>query len=117
MRRVACRSGEGGGIAHCGNGRVFVGGTNPTKRAQDDIDVLAVDRVAKQLLIGECKYRESFDETAEIEDLESKRGLVKDYVATNFMLFTKHEVSVATREKMAERADWHFVTLDEMYEG
>lgn len=92
-------------------------GTNPAKRAQDDIDVLAVDRVAKQLLIGECKYRESFDETAEIEDLESKRGLVKDYVATNFMLFTKHEVSVATREKMAERADWHFVTLDEMYEG
>ena len=42
---------------------------------------------------------------------------MKDYVATNFMLFTKHEVSVATREKMAERADWHFVTLDEMYEG
>ena len=92
-------------------------GTNPDKRAQDDIDVLAADRVSKRMLIGECKYRESFDETAEVEDLEGKRGLVKDYVATNYMLFTKHEVSEATREKLADRNDWRLVTLDEMYEG
>ena len=92
-------------------------GTNPAKRAQDDIDVLAADRISKQLVIGECKYRESFDETAEIDDLESKRGLVKGYAATHFVLFTKHEVSAATRKKMANRADWSFVTLNEMYEG
>lgn len=92
-------------------------GTNPAKRAQDDIDVLAADRISKQLVIGECKYRESFDETAEIDDLESKRGLVKGYAATHFVLFTKHEVSAATRKKMANRADWSFVTLNEMYKG
>ena len=90
-------------------------GTNPAKRAQDDIDVLAADRVAKRLVIGECKYRESFDETAEIEDLESKRNLVKGYVATNFMLFTKREISEATCAKLGGRGDWRFVTLEDMY--
>ena len=90
-------------------------GTNPDKRAQDDIDVLAADRVAKRLVIGECKYRESFDETAEIEDLESKRNLVKGYVATNFMLFTKREISEATCAKLGGRGDWRFVTLEDMY--
>lgn len=90
-------------------------GTNPSKRAQDDIDVLAADRAAKQLLIGECKYRESFDETAEIEDLESKKGLVKGYVATQFVLFVKHEAGEATRVKVADRADWQIVTLEDIY--
>ena len=90
-------------------------GTNPDKRAQGDIDVLAADRISKQLIIGECKYRESFDETTEVEDLESKRNLVKGYVAANFMLFTKREVSAATQKKLAARADWRLVTLEDMY--
>lgn len=92
-------------------------GTNPTKRAQDDIDVLAADRVSKQLIIGECKYRESFDETAEITDLESKRHLVKGYMATHFALFTKREPSASTKEKLAGRADWSLITLEDMYEN
>lgn len=90
-------------------------GTNPEKRAQDDIDVLAADRISKKLVIGECKYRESFDETAEIEDLESKRNLVKGYTATSFMLLTKHDVSEATKKKLASREGWSLVTLEEMY--
>lgn len=91
-------------------------GTNPAKQAQDDIDVLAADRISKQLIIGECKYRESFDETAEIEDLAGKKGLIKGYTATNLMLFTKHDISPATHEKLANRTDWKVVTLKDMYE-
>ena len=90
-------------------------GTNPAKRAQDDIDVLAADRVSKRLVIGECKYRESFDESAEIDDLESKRGLVKGFAASHFMLFCKHDVSAATKKKLAARGDWQIVTLEDMY--
>ncbi len=90
-------------------------GTNPEKRAQDDIDVLAADRISKQLIISECKYRESFNESAEISDLESKRSLIKGYVATHFMLFTKHDVSSATKAKFSSRDDWQFVTLEDMY--
>ena len=90
-------------------------GTNPDKRAQDDIDVLAVDRISKRLVIGECKYRESFDESAEIDDLESKRALVKGFVASNFMLFCKRDVSDATKKKLTAREDWRIVTLEDMY--
>lgn len=90
-------------------------GTNPSKRAQDDIDVLAADRSGKRLLIGECKYRESFDETAELEDLDAKRDLVRGYHATNVYLFSKHVLSKATREKAASRPDVSLVTLEDMY--
>ena len=90
-------------------------GPNPAKRQQDDIDVLAADREQKLLLIGECKYRESFDETAEIDDLDSKRDLVRGYHASHLYLFSKRAVSEATAEKCAHRPDVHLVTLEELY--
>lgn len=90
-------------------------GPNPAKREQDDIDVLAADREQKLLVIGECKYRESFDETAEIDDLDSKRDLVRGYHASHLYLFSKRAVSEATAEKCAQRPDVHLVTLEELY--
>lgn len=90
-------------------------GTNPEKREQDDIDVLVADREGKVLAIGECKYRESFDETSELADLESKRDLVRGYHAEHLYLFSKRSVSDATARKCAGRQDIHLVTLDEMY--
>lgn len=90
-------------------------GNNPEKREQDDIDVLAADRVSSQMVIGECKYRNDFNESAEIADLESKRGLIKGYLASHFVLFTKFEVSDATKEKLASHDDWSLVTLEAMY--
>ena len=90
-------------------------GTNPEKREQDDIDVLAADRISKKLVICECKYREKFNESDEIADLESKRNLINGYVATNFALFTKKDLNATTKKKLAMRSDWTFVTLDEMY--
>lgn len=90
-------------------------GTNPATRRQDDIDVLAADREAKRLLIGECKYRESFDETAEIDDLDAKRDLIKDYHASHVALFSKWPVSAATQAKLVTREDVLLVTLEDLY--
>ena len=90
-------------------------GTNPAKRAQDDIDVLAADHVGRRLLIGECKYRASFDETAELRDLEAKRDLIPGYTATDTALFSRYPVSDATTEDWGKRSDVHFVTLEDMY--
>ena len=90
-------------------------GTNPATRSQDDIDVLAADEAEKRLLIGECKYREQFDETAELEDLEGKRDLVKGYCAEFLYLFSKHPASEGTLRKCQEHSDWRVVTLEEMY--
>ena len=90
-------------------------GADPDLREQTDIDVLAADPDGKDMLIGECKYRESFDESLELDDLARKRDIVKGYHATDLYLFTKHEVSAATRSKYAAQSDVHFVSLEDMY--
>lgn len=90
-------------------------GTNPVLREQDDIDVLAADPVEKTLLIGECKYRESFDESEAIEKLEMRRDVIRGYMAEQLYLFSKCELSVGTREKAKEWKDLTLVTLEDMY--
>ena len=90
-------------------------GTDPVAHEQTDIDVLAADRDARTLVLGECKYRERFDESAEVEDLKSKRLLVPGYKARSFFLFTKNDPAAATRDKYAGDASVRFLTLDELY--
>lgn len=90
-------------------------GANPRTREQDDIDVIAADPVNKLLVIGECKYRESFDESDAIERLDGRRNLVKGYTTQAEYLFSKHPLAKGTREKIAVRADLASVTLEDMY--
>lgn len=90
-------------------------GTDPMKREQTDLDVVAADPDSKRLILGECKYRESFDESAELDDLESKRDLIKGYHATELYLFTKHACSEGTLRRVAASKDLHAVTIDMMY--
>ena len=90
-------------------------GTNPVKREQNDTNVLAADREQKLLVIGECKYRESFNETAEMSDLDSKRDLMRGYQASHLYLFSKRPVSGTTADKCTTRPDVHFVTFEGMH--
>ena len=90
-------------------------GTNPSTHAQDDIDVIAADPMEHTMLIGECKYREGFDETSELADLDGKRGLVRGYATEGIMLFTKKSVSQGTAEQCKSRNDVMLVTLDQIY--
>ena len=89
-------------------------GTNPAAHETTDIDVLAGDD-AGRLLIGECKYRTSFDETEALEALMAKRKLVKGCEARWFALFSRYPVHPATAKKYAGRDDVSFVTLEDMY--
>lgn len=90
-------------------------GTDPAARAETDIDVLAADVAGRRLLIGECKYRESFNETDELAKLESKRHLVKGYEVASFVFFSKHPLSEGTVQKLKDRNDVLLVTLEDMY--
>jgi hypothetical protein len=75
-------------------------GTDPAAKQQTDIDVLAADKVEKRLIIGECKYRNSFDETAEMQKLVAKAGLVKGYTAEHFYFFSKNPMKAASRKNL-----------------
>lgn len=89
-------------------------GTNPSKRAQDDIDVLAADKTGKKLLIGECKYRESFNLKGEVFDLLGKCDLVKGYKAEEFYIFSKYRVDEVAASELSETGV-RFMCLDDMY--
>ena len=77
-------------------------GTNPAKREQTDIDVIAADRQEKKILLGECKWRESVNETEALKNLEERVGLVKGYEDCWLYLFTKNPVTKGTARKGEE---------------
>ncbi len=87
-------------------------GTDPETHAQTDIDVIAASRKSGTAIIGECKYRNSFNETEAVDSILEKSGLLKDYRAEAFCLFSKGPVSPKTLERYG---DVRFVTLDELY--
>lgn len=73
-------------------------GTDPRKREQTDIDVVATDDDSGMVLLGECKWRNSFNETEAIELLRQRTGLVQGYSRTVYALFSKYPVHQATRD-------------------
>ena len=90
-------------------------GTDPVAREQVDIDVIGADASGKRLVVGECKYRNSFDETEALRTLEKRAALIKGCVAEELVLFSKHAVSAGTRRKVDADKRLHAVCLDELY--
>ncbi len=89
-------------------------GTDPDKHEQTDIDVVAADKGEESILLGECKWRESFDESDALGALEDRSRLIGGYSRRWLYLFTKHPVSPQTKRKAAgERIA--FVDADDLY--
>ena len=89
------------------------GNDPPRKREQTNIDVVAGDPESGTVLLGECKWRNSFDETSAVEALLAREGLVKGYRTSIFMFFSKRPVSDATRNKY--RGKVTFIEASELY--
>ena len=90
-------------------------GTDPVAREQADIDVLGADPTGKRVVVGECKYRNSFDETAALRKLEHRAALLKGCSVEQLILFSKDAVSQGTRRKVDADARLHTVSLQDMY--
>ena len=67
------------------------------------------------MLVGECKYRESFDETEAMRELERRATLVRGYEPKSFYLFSKHALSSGTIGKVEGLPAWHLVTVEDLY--
>ena len=77
-------------------------GTDPSIRETVAIDLVAANKTQKALLCGECKWRNSFDESEALRVAKQRSLLIsgkweRRYVA----LFSKRPLSMATREKVA----------------
>jgi len=91
-------------------------GADPAAREQADIDVIAADKPSKQILLGECKWRNTFDETEALEKLEARATLMKGYDRRYLALFTKQPIATATARKMQHRDDFIFVSTHDLFE-
>lgn len=91
----------------------------PLKKTQTDIDAVAANRLTKQALFGECKWRESFDETAALTRVKDDAPrLVGGYDDAWAALFTKRPVSPGTKKKAAaSNGRILLIDLETLYEG
>ena len=92
-------------------------GTDSRDKTETDIDLIAADKESKAILLGECKWRNSFNESRAVELLERRALLVKGYSHRSFFLFTKEPVSESTQKKAKARDDLTLVTAGEMFEA
>lgn len=92
-------------------------GTSPQERTAVDVDVIAASKQKRTLLCGECKWRNSFDETEALSLLEQRSHLVPGRWSTrHFVLFSKNPVGADTRAKAANRADLMLVSSGDMFQ-
>ena len=90
-------------------------GTDPSIRERVDIDVVAGNKMDGNLLVGECKFRTSFNESETIQTLEPRAKLIPGFKRTHHVIFMKGEPSAETVRKARERDDLRIVTLAQMY--
>lgn len=93
-------------------------GTDPVARQTCDVDVVASDDFGKEdVLVGECKWRESFDESDALETLRERAPLVGDYERRWYYVFSKWPAGETSLRKAETMGDVQFVSAGEMYEG
>lgn len=90
-------------------------GTDPTAHEQADIDVVATNAIEHELLVGECKWRNSFNESDAIKTLDHRSTLLRGFNRTHLVLFSKRSVSPATQQKASERDDLRLVSASDLY--
>lgn len=91
-------------------------GTNQATRSQDDVDVVAGNPREKKILLGECKWRGSVNETELVRKQIERAAIFKDYKQVWYAFFTKESVGEATRARYAGD-EYLFVDADALYEA
>lgn len=76
--------------------------------------MVAADAHGCDVLVGECKWRNAFDETEAITALEHRADIVAQGARRHYVLFTKGPVSSGTREKLDMRDDFSVITAADL---
>ena len=87
-----------------------------TARQPIDIDIVAADRFSKTMIVGECKWRNEFDESEALSKLKDRAHCIKDFTPVQYWLFSKNPLSSKTLEKMKSAGNERSVTMEELYQ-
>lgn len=90
-------------------------GNDPQAKAQADIDIVMEDSINKQLLLGECKWRNTVNESETIATLQSRSPLIKSNYARQYVLFTKYKAGDATIAKAEQDNSLKLVDAEHMF--
>ena len=90
-------------------------GTNPKKKEQTDIDVVGLDTISNQAILGECKFRNAPIDKSILDDLMERNGLIdRKYVTVSYFLFSLGGFSAWILEN-SEAMNVRAISLDDMY--
>ena len=92
-------------------------GTNPEKKEQTDIDVVGIDKLNKEAVIGECKFRNEITDKAVYDALTERRSLLKgSYIVKELLIFSLSGFSdwLINEEKNGKVM---LFCLDDLYNG
>ena len=89
-------------------------GTDPEKREQTDIDIVMDNQREGSILLGECKWRNTLNESETIATLKDRHRLLAGYKRHEYYLFTKHPVSNGTRDKTQSDPHLHVVDAQKL---
>jgi len=90
-------------------------GNDPKEKKETDIDV--VFESENKIILGECKWRETFAEITEIRKLIDKTRLLPHYDKYIFYFFTKNTFTTKTLQtlKTENFPEINIVTIDDMF--
>ncbi len=90
-------------------------GNDRQKKKQADVDVIAANKAEKKILLGECKWKSSFDDVAEIEALINKEYLFPGFAEYHYMFFSKKEYSKAACKMSNKHKNLDLINMDMLY--
>lgn len=76
-------------------------GTNPALKAQDDVDLLAIDRTGTEALFCECKYQNRPMPMEEYDDLMAATAAFPKITKRHFLFFSKGGYTKPVTERAA----------------
>ena len=77
--------------------------------------MVAVNSIERELLVGECKWRNSFDEAGALRTLMSRAELLRGYDRKHYMIFSKGKFSDGAKARAGQGGDLWLVTLADLY--
>jgi hypothetical protein len=89
-------------------------GTNPISKKEEEIDIVGINQVTKQALIGECKYQNQQVKEEVVSKLIERGTLIKAYPNKQFVICSKTKFSENIKE-IANKNNMLLVTLEDLY--
>ena len=91
-------------------------GNDVKAKVQSDIDIIAANRKNKEIILGECKWKNSIDDVSGVNKLKNKEHLLPDYKDRSYFIFSKAPYSDHARKLEKMDRNLYLITLDMLFE-